>query len=197
MRWEEISEHLALHGAGEPREQIGKDEYISFWMGKTKNHLRADGAYKDGYTEYLRNLMSRAFTSLMPEAVWRKFFALAADESQHLHKEGSVLLCEAFGMSRAEAEKTWEQMCPGGSAAAASATVDFQRYAAYWTNDAKLKGNVEPWVAAFSGAAAGASITTHAFTPGYLAHLRGVYREFRAKMSGVPGKVVRRLSLHV
>ena len=33
-RWNEISEHLALHGAGEPREQIGRDEYgqCFFWL---------------------------------------------------------------------------------------------------------------------------------------------------------------------
>lgn len=110
-------------------------------MSRTKNHLRADGAYKDGYTEYLRNLMSCAFTSLKPEAVSRKFFALAADQNGRLHKEvsrkkrsviciqewvlyhehkhnkrkqGSMMLCEAFGKSRAEAQRSWMKMTSEG-----------------------------------------------------------------------------------
>ena len=48
-----------------------------------------------------------------------------------------------------------------------------------------------------AGGAAASMSDNDAFTPTYLAYLRGVYREFRAKVSGVPGRDVRGLSLHI
>ena len=75
-----------------------------------------------------------------------------------------------------------------------------ERYSEYWIGSAKAKGNIEPWTVFLGNVKTGGdsiSAKVDAFTPRYLAYLRGVYREFRAKVSGVPGKMVRKLSLHV